>query len=374
VATLVSGPRLKSSAHGRCGNPTVFHRSSCSPWYNDPMQEPTYDVAISFLSQDEPLALKLYEQLSENLSVFVYSKKQEQVAGTDGLETFRQAFRSQSRLVVVLYRDGWGQTPWTGVEELAIKDRMFHGGWKPLLLVTLDCHSTYPLWIPEHEVRLDYTKFANDLVGAIKLRVQELGGELREETAVGKAQRMSEIAAAQAERNSKLNSEGRGAVVVEWESLCDLVEEKIAQIAQGGPQFGLEYSRDESGFALRTTLAGMRFGLPQVYSPQRQLVLQVFSGPIFLRQELGTRMYIPGDEPKKTSEQTFHFDYDVAYGWCWRGDAKGELLTKEALSELLLKTLLDAHHKVETGETSRRSMQRPVRRPSRFNARRTPWS
>src|ERR1700686_4479515 len=117
------------------------------------MQEPTYDVAISFLSQDEPLALKLYEQLSENLSVFVYSKRQEQVAGTDGLETFRQVFISQSRLVVVLYRNGWGQTPWTGVEELAIKDRMFRGGWKSLLLVTLDSQSTYPIWIPEHEVR-----------------------------------------------------------------------------------------------------------------------------------------------------------------------------------------------------------------------------
>src|ERR1022692_740322 len=139
------------------------------------MQDPRYDVAISFLSQDEPLALKLHEQLSENLSVFVYSKKQEELAGTDGLESFRLAFLSQSRLVVVLYRDGWGKTPWTGIEELAIKERMFEGGWESLLFVTMD--GTYPAWLPKTHVRLDYTQFAHNLVGAIKLRAQELGGE-----------------------------------------------------------------------------------------------------------------------------------------------------------------------------------------------------
>src|ERR1022692_3290790 len=168
------------------------------------MQDPRYDVAISFLSQDEPLALKLHEELSKNLSVFVYSKRQEELAGTDGLESFRQAFRSQSRLVVVLYRDGWGKTPWTGIEELAIRERMFEGGWKSLLFVMMDQRGTYPPWLPETHIRLNYNKFASDLIGAIKLRAVELGGELKVETAVGKAQRMNVIAQANAERQGKL--------------------------------------------------------------------------------------------------------------------------------------------------------------------------
>jgi hypothetical protein len=46
-----------------------------------------YDVAISFLSGDEPLA-RLHDQQSENLSVLVYSKRQEELAGTDGFESF----------------------------------------------------------------------------------------------------------------------------------------------------------------------------------------------------------------------------------------------------------------------------------------------
>ena len=70
-----------------------------------------YAVAISFLSQDEPLALELYGRLSQQLAVFVYSKKQEDLAGTNGIDSFRVAFGSQARLIVVLYRDGWGETP-----------------------------------------------------------------------------------------------------------------------------------------------------------------------------------------------------------------------------------------------------------------------
>jgi hypothetical protein len=85
-----------------------------------------FDVAISFLLKDEPLALQLHSRLSEIFDVFVYSKNQEELAGTDGLESFRQIFRHNSSLVVVLYRDEWGKTRWTRVEEAAIKDRAFN--------------------------------------------------------------------------------------------------------------------------------------------------------------------------------------------------------------------------------------------------------
>ncbi len=54
---------------------------------------PKYDVAISFLHRDEQFALKIHAGLSERMEVFLYSKKQEELAGTDGLESFREAFR-----------------------------------------------------------------------------------------------------------------------------------------------------------------------------------------------------------------------------------------------------------------------------------------
>lgn len=142
-----------------------------------------YDVAISFLSKDEPLAVKIHAELSKHLNVFIYSKRQEELAGTDGLESFREVFLSKARLVVVLYRDGWGKTPWTVVEELAIKDRVFRGGWDSLLFVTLDDRSTPPVWLPLTHLRLNYASYSDDLIGAIKMRAQELGSALKIETA-----------------------------------------------------------------------------------------------------------------------------------------------------------------------------------------------
>lgn len=87
---------------------------------------PKYDVAISFLSEDEPIATALHARLSSGLTVFYYPRSQEELAGTDGLESMRQPFLDETRVAVVLYKERWGKTPWTRVEETAIKDGCLH--------------------------------------------------------------------------------------------------------------------------------------------------------------------------------------------------------------------------------------------------------
>ncbi len=47
--------------------------------------EKKYDVAISFLASDEPIARELYNGL-EGLETFFYPRHQEETAGTDSLE------------------------------------------------------------------------------------------------------------------------------------------------------------------------------------------------------------------------------------------------------------------------------------------------
>jgi hypothetical protein len=81
-----------------------------------------YDVAISVLVQDVALAQSLYDKLSEGLRVFFFPRSQEDLAGTDGLESMRVAFKNDSLLNVVLYPERWGNTPWTAVEAAAVKD------------------------------------------------------------------------------------------------------------------------------------------------------------------------------------------------------------------------------------------------------------
>ena len=71
---------------------------------------------------------------SRALTCFVYSKRQEDLAGRDGVEAFREVFRHRNSLSVVLHREGWGETPWTRVEETAIRDRCLADGWRHLIL------------------------------------------------------------------------------------------------------------------------------------------------------------------------------------------------------------------------------------------------
>ena len=80
---------------------------------------------------------------SSGLSVFFFPRNQEELAGTDGMESMREPFLS-ARTVVVLYREQWGKTPWTRVEETAIKERCLNHGWSSLMFVSLESTDVLP--------------------------------------------------------------------------------------------------------------------------------------------------------------------------------------------------------------------------------------
>ena len=153
--------------------------------------EPEYDVAISFLAQDQRIAGELAERLGESLKVFYFPRAQEALAGTDGMESMRSPFVSGSRVTVILYRDRWGETPWTRVEASAIKDGCLARGWMTLMFVQLDKTSNLPRWLPNTHIRFALEEYGIDqLVGAIKLRVQEHGGTIAQPDAGSRARRV----------------------------------------------------------------------------------------------------------------------------------------------------------------------------------------
>jgi hypothetical protein len=155
-----------------------------------------YDVAISFRAQDESLANEIQARLQPPLRVFLYSKAQEEVAGTDGAESFREVFRKRSRIALVLYRPGWGETRFTRVEEAAIKDYCLEAGWGRLLFVRLTKEGETPKWVPESYIYLDLELFTiDDLIGAVKAKASQFGATLRAQTP---AERAGAIAAREA--------------------------------------------------------------------------------------------------------------------------------------------------------------------------------
>lgn len=177
-------------------------------------QEFKYDLAISFLFQDENLAKEIEVEISKYAKVFFFPKKQKEVAARDGVDIFSEVFLKEARVNLVLYRQRWGKTNWTRVEESAIKQRTFFDSeeratnkWNELIFVNLD-KSEVPSWVPPLYVYLDYSSYGfMELIGVIKRRIEELGGLLEEEGYLDVAKRLQAEQALHKELEQYINSE-----------------------------------------------------------------------------------------------------------------------------------------------------------------------
>jgi len=168
----------------------------------------TYDVAFSFLNDDLGLAQQLDQHLQDTMKTFVYANRQEELIGTDGADRFTQIFGQQARTVVVLYREMWGKTRWTRVEERAIKDRAFEEGCDFLSVFPLDDPPGKPVWLPKTRLWGDIRQTGvRGAAAVIEARVRSAGGEVRPQSPGEQASRISEQIGFAKRRNEFLNSE-----------------------------------------------------------------------------------------------------------------------------------------------------------------------
>lgn len=207
------------------------------------MDDFKYDVAFSFLSPDEPLAREAALELGDRARVFVYSERQRELAGEDGADQFSSVFGREARICVVLYRDGWGRTPWTGVEESAIKNRGLTHGWSFLLVISLD--GTAPIWLPRTQLWLGWQEFGIRITTAvIGRKITEHGGELRVLDAADHAARIGAERRREAERDLFLNSEaGVKAAHEELEAMFDHLESQVARASTVAPHLQVQFFR-----------------------------------------------------------------------------------------------------------------------------------
>jgi hypothetical protein len=166
-----------------------------------------YDVAFSFLSEDEPLARQLANLVSPSATTFVYSECQFEILGTDGVETFSNVFGRDARTVIVLYRPRWGETKWTRIEETAIRTRLLDDGPEFATFVVLEKPAQLPTWYPASRLWLSFDRLGPNGVAAVALeRVEHAGRPLRDPTPAEYAQRLDEKRRAEAQRTHFLQS------------------------------------------------------------------------------------------------------------------------------------------------------------------------
>lgn len=309
-----------------------------------------YEVAFSFLKQDEAIAFDLNDKLQDRLSTFIYSKQQEELGGTDGEKKFNQVFHDQTRVVVVLYRDGWGQSPWTRIEETAIKNRAFDGGWEFLLLINLDVNSSLPKWIPKSYIWLDFSRFkAEGAIAVIDQKVLSTGGNVRPESIDDRAERLKRKRVAEDERDIYLKSDDAiRAANTDIELIIDKAK-KLESIIEH-PASGLRLGMQESTAApLMYQIAYQGYCL--CFNNSQLFDRYLIQGQTRLTGELRVSLYtISGHKPfdyKETIHSTAAYKFDRTLqsinGWV---DLKnGEFVTSDELVNKWGKKFMDGIEK-----------------------------
>jgi hypothetical protein len=222
--------------------------SSDQPNSHELRAEYEYDVALSFLSQDEATAQELADKISDQLKVFIYSRQQEKLAGRDGEEKFNAVFGQDARVVVVFSRDGWGDTPFTRIEQTAIRNRAFEEGYDFTLFVPTTNPPCLPKYVPKNRLYGNLARFGlNGLAAAIEQLARERGGQPRTETIEDRSARNQRILDYERRRRKFLTSEEGGRIAIsEAARITDLVHEWA--ISEPARHLGLNV-RGEQGMA-----------------------------------------------------------------------------------------------------------------------------
>ena len=326
------------------------------------MAEPTYDVAISFLSADENIAAALTSELTRGLSVFFYPKQQRETAGTDGLETMRKLYSLEtSRVVVVLFRKGWGETPWTGVEETAIKERCLKDKYRSVLFLRLD-KGELPEWVPDTYISFNYDDFGLDqAVGAIKARVQEQGGLIQPESVTKRAERYRLEGDYQREREGLKSYNGRSKVTSEALRLFAELTARCEHL-RTHDCIPNEFAVDERQCHLRNNRISLIVTMhmsnvtPDIVP---ELIVKEFDKRLAF---MGEHLFYPDGEPREVSTTRFHPELSRAREQGWTPKGEKSFLSSHALAEKIVIQFVDLVERADRGNFQRLS---PSPRPRR---------
>ena len=103
---------------------------------------------------------------------------------------FSEVYGNKARVVVVLYRKEWGETPWTRVEASAIRNRSLSDSWDFTVFIPTEDRPSMPPWVPKTRLYVGLQRFGiESAAGVIEQRVSERGGEPKVETVIERAAR-----------------------------------------------------------------------------------------------------------------------------------------------------------------------------------------
>ena len=284
------------------------------------------------------LACLINDILQDRITTFIYSRKQEEIAGTDGEETFNRVFSSEARIVFVLYREGWGKTPWTRIEESAIRNRAYGEGYDFALFAPLDKPPSVPKWLPKNRIWIGLERWGIEgAANIIETRVREAGGEPKEETVEQLAARLGREIAAEKTRRHFLHSEnGVKSANNEIDKLFSELEKTVSNVSKNGKTVPLTFKRHPQQCAIY----GDGFSISLHWYLTNTLessALYLWKGAAHL---FGDHSF-SFESPEKIREIEFGFDFDKAGKHVWRVRGNRKHYSTEDLCKFCVTLLFD---------------------------------
>lgn len=300
-----------------------------------------YDVAFSFLTEDEPLAQRLNDAIKDEVETFIYTEHQEKLSGKDAVKVFPEVFKTQARVVVILYQDGWGDTRMTGVEMTAIRARIYDEQFKFLYVVKTQPDAKIPDWInPPHIIYHDLDRFGEDPLHPIIIqKVRENYGTPRQISAADRVVKKAKLQNKRKEREQFLKSEAGVyaasneletlisemtilAEVVSDETKLKIIREQVQRI------YNWIFHKDD--YFLTAFIDNWVINDATFF----HLIIETWYGP--------PEGFARFNKPQRLSRDAFKFDRDLSdrCGWCpHHGE---EFYTSKQLAEHCLNLLMEA--------------------------------
>lgn len=310
-------------------------------------EEFEYDVAFSFCAIDEGVATQLNDLLSPRLKTFIYSERQREIAGTDGQESFSQVYGKTARLVVVLFRPEWGETPWTRVERDAIKNRSLDDGWDFTTFVPTVDRPKMPPWLPKTRLYVGLQRWGIEgAAAAIESRATERGSNPHEETVAERADRLRRSRdLKEKQRLFKSTEVGVKSAVQAYEDFSCAIEQHSEAISKSGVRITTKRSQEFriiSGLSPCNAICSFR----PYYSNSLEdahFLFDVFNGFPSLPGFYGSIEKASKLKSLRYSYELVRQDYHA-----WVGiDEKGRDFTPQQLADHVLRTYMDVADKTK---------------------------
>ena len=271
--------------------------------------------------------------------VFLYAENQLELQSSadDGVDQFSSVFSRDACVVVVMFRENWGKTKWTGIEEHAIKARAFNeGGQQFLKFVRLD-ESPLPVWVDPTRLWTDLCRFGKEgLAAVLSELVRARGGIARQPTAEERAAEVDRRRAFASDRTSFLESSNG------VEAATASARQVIRELEKLAPRIGATFQTfpNHDVGVIRKHGFSVRIGWqPRIINSLRDTALEI---SVF---EMRPGWITPPRWREGERELAHHqmaFELLESGDQVWRAVRNGSLFTCQQLADWIAMRLLDA--------------------------------